>query len=68
MKPGQCMYLHLVASDHTALDLVLSSDDDLYSEEWPGKYLMLEHKVKDDPSMQWYWNDKDGTFTNGANR
>ena len=28
---------------------------------------MVEHKVKDDPTMQWYWNDKDGSLTNGAN-
>ena len=29
---------------------------------------MVEHKVVDDPSMQWYWNDKDGSLSNGADK
>jgi hypothetical protein len=45
------MYLHLKAAEHTGYDLVLSSDDDNHSAKWPGKYLMVEQKVRDDPTM-----------------
>jgi len=51
MQPGKCMYLHLIESEDTAIDLVLSTEDDAYSKWWPAKYALLEHKVVDDPAQ-----------------
>jgi len=28
---------------------------------------MIEEKVLEDPSQQWYWNEKDGSLRNAAN-
>jgi len=42
MQPDRCMYLHLEEGDHTGYDLVLSTEEDEFSEFWPAKYAMLE--------------------------
>lgn len=68
MQPNSCMYLHLEEGDHTGYDLVLSTEEEDFSEFWPAKYAMLEQKVLDDPAQQWYWNEKDGTLHNAANK
>jgi len=65
MQPNKCMYLHLEEADHTAYELVLSCQDGAdWGSWWPAKYCMLEHKVEDDESQQWFWNDKTGGFHN----
>ena len=64
------MYLHLIESESTALELVLSSQDNDWEDngkKWPGKFAMVEEKVVDDPAQQWYWNDQDGSMRNAAN-
>ena len=66
MQPDTCMYLHLVESDSTAYDLVLSAQDEDWDEYWPAKYAMIEHKVKDDPHQQWYYSREDATLHNAA--
>lgn len=66
MQPDICFYLHLVESEHTAFDLVLSHEAEQYSDFWPAKYSMIEHKVVDDPAQQWIYNEKDGTIKNIA--
>jgi hypothetical protein len=48
MKADECMYLHLVQSDNTGLNLVLSAQDELASDKWPGKWAIFEEKVVDD--------------------
>jgi len=68
MQPDTCFYLHNVASDHTSLDLVLSTNADKYADHWPAKYAMVEQKVVDDESMQWYYNEKTGGIHNGADK
>lgn len=68
MQPNTCMYLHLEEGDHTGYDLVLSTEEEEFSEFWPAKYAMLEQKVVDDPAQQWYWNEKDGSLHNAANK
>ena len=57
MQPNTCFYLHLVASDHTAFDLVLSTESDDYANFWPAKYATIEQKVVDEPSQMWYFNE-----------
>ena len=54
MIPGKCMYLHALGGDHVNDDLVLSADTNDYGAWWPGKYLYVETKVKDDPSQQFF--------------
>merc|ERR1719213_65461 len=66
MQPDQCFYLHLVESEHTAYNLVLSHEAEQYAEFWPAKYSMIEHKVVDDPAQQWIYNEKDGSIKNIA--
>ena len=61
------MYLHLEEGEHTAYDLVLSTEAEDFSDWWPAKYVMLEQKVVDDEAQQWYYNEKDGTLHNAAN-
>ena len=51
MQPNACMYLHLEEGDHTGYDLVLSTEEEDFSDYWPGKYAMLEQKVLDDPAQ-----------------
>jgi len=51
MQPNACMYLHLEEGDHTGYDLVLSTEEDDFSEHWPAKYAMLEQKVLDDTAQ-----------------
>ena len=66
MQPNTCFYLHLIASEHTSLDLVLSTQTDKYADFWPAKYAIVEHKVVDEESQQWYYNEKTGAIHNGA--
>jgi hypothetical protein len=40
--------LNLVESDSTGLNLVLSTQDDDANKNWPGKWAIIEEKVKDD--------------------
>lgn len=54
-------------SDDIGLDLVLSTEEDDFSAWWPAKYAMLEDKVIDDPSQQWYYDGVEGTLHNKAN-
>ena len=61
------MYLHLEEANHTAYELVLSCQDKNWGSWWPAKYCMLEHKVVDDESQQWFWNEKTGALHNSAN-
>ena len=42
MQPDSCMYIHLVESDNTGYDLVLSSQPDDVSKDFPGKWAMIE--------------------------
>ena len=42
MRSNRCMYLHLEEGDHTGYDLVLSTEENEYSEYWPAKNAMLE--------------------------
>jgi hypothetical protein len=58
--------LNLVESDSTGLNLVLSTQDDDANKNWPGKWAIIEEKVKDDLTQQWYYSDKDGSLHNGA--
>lgn len=67
MQADRCMYLHLAESDNTALDLVLSAQEEDDSKEWPGKWAMFESKVVDDESQQWYFDSAKGTLSNAAN-
>ena len=60
------MYLHLEESVNTALDLVLSTQEDNGSKEWPAKWGMFEEKVVDDESQQWFYNETAQTLTNAA--
>ena len=48
MQPDTCMYLHLVESDNTGFDLVLSTVDDDESKKWPAKRVNFEQKVTDE--------------------
>jgi len=66
MQPDTCFYLHLVPSEHTAFTLVLSHEAEEYSEFWPAKYAMTEHKVVDDPAQQWIYDEKTGSIKNIA--
>ena len=66
MQPDTCFYLHSVASDHTSLDLVLSTEAEQFADYWPAKYAMVEQKVVDEESQQWYYNEKTGGIHNGA--
>lgn len=67
MQPDSCFYLHLVESDSTGLDLVLSTQNDQISETFPGKWAMLEEFVRDDDAQSWFYNAQDSTISNRAN-
>ena len=67
MQPDSCMYLHLMESDNTGYDLVLSSQANDVSKDFPGKWTMLEQKVVDDENQQWFYNAVEGSLTNKAN-
>ena len=67
MQPDSCFYLHLVESDSTGIDLVLSTQADNISEEFPGKWAMLEQFVRDDDAQSWFYNAQDGSISNRAN-
>jgi len=60
------MYLHLEEAAHTNYNLVLSCQDDDWGSWWPAKYCMLEHRVDDDKSQQWFWNEQTGAMHNAA--
>ena len=60
------MYLHFEEADHTGYDLVLSAQEEDWGSWWPAKYALLEHKVVDEKSQQWFWNEKTGTLHNAA--
>ena len=67
MQPDTCFYLHNIGAEHTSLDLVLSTVDSAkFSEKWPAKYAIVEHRVYDDKQQQWYYNEKTGGIHNGA--
>jgi len=63
MQPDRCMYLHLVESDNTGFDLVLATQPDDESGEWPAKRVYFEEKVVDDKTQQWKYNEKKGTIS-----
>lgn len=67
MQNDTCMYLQLVESENTGMDLVLSSQQEDASEEWPGKWAMFEEKVVDDEAQQWFYDAAKGTLHNAAN-
>ena len=67
MQPETCFNLHLVESDSTGMDLVLSTQDEDWSSWWPGKWGILEQFVKGDESQEWYYSEEDGSIRNGAN-
>lgn len=67
MQPETCMYLHLVESDNTAYDLVLSTQSQDWNKKWPGKFCIFEDKVVDDPSQMWFYDESKGTLRNQAN-
>lgn len=67
MQPDECMYLHLVESENTGLDLVLSTQDQDWESWWPAKWAILEQWVKDDKAQQWYFDEAKGTLHNAAN-
>lgn len=67
MQPDSCFYLHLIESDSTGLDLVLSTQPDNISDEMPGKWAMLEEFVKDDDAQSWFYNAQEGSLYNKAN-
>lgn len=67
MQPDTCMYLQLIESENTGMDLVLSSQAQDASEQWPGKWAMFEEKVVDDEAQQWFYNAEKGTLHNAAN-
>lgn len=56
LQPDSCFYLHLIESDSTGLDLVLSTQADNISEEMPGKWTMLEEFVRDDDAQSWFFD------------
>jgi hypothetical protein len=64
MQPDLCFYLHLVESEHTAFDLVLSHEAEQFADFWPAKYAMIEHKVVDDAAQQWSYDEKTGFVKN----
>lgn len=66
LQPNQCFYLHLVATEHTAFDLVLSHEAEQYADFWPAKYAMIEHRVVDDPAQQWIFDETNGSIKNIA--
>lgn len=67
MQPDQCMYLHLVESEGTSLDLVLSTQAKNWANWWPGKWGILEERVLDDKAQQWFFSEADGSIYNAAN-
>lgn len=64
MQPDECIILHLVESDNTGFDLVLSTQADDQSTEWPAKWGLIENYVKDDEGQQWIYNEEDGSIYN----
>jgi len=66
MQPDTCFYLHNVGSEHTSLDLVLSTESKTAAENWPAKYAIVEHKVADDKQQQWFYNEETGGIHNQA--
>lgn len=60
------MYLHLVESDNTGFNLVMATQEDDESAEWPAKRVWFEDKVVDDTTQQWKYNAKKGTISNMA--
>ena len=64
MRADECMYLHLESAQDTSLDLVLSTEADKFADYWPAKYLMVEQKVPEDPSQQWFFNETSNAIHN----
>ena len=67
MQPNTCMYLQLKSSQNSPLDLVLSTQAQDASDDFPGKWAMFEEKVVDDEAQQWFYDDVSGTIHNAAN-
>jgi hypothetical protein len=66
MQPDQCFYLHMQATEHTAFDFVLSTEAENYADWWAAKYAIIEHKVVDDESQQWYYDETTKSIHNAA--
>ena len=45
---------------------MLSPEGTKYTKNWPATYAIVEHKVVDEESQQWYWDEKNGSIRNGA--
>ena len=43
MQPNNCFYLHLVASEHTGYNFILSHEAEQWADFWPAQYAMLEN-------------------------
>lgn len=66
MQPGKCMYLHFTkGEEHTGNDLLLTVEEAEYKKG--AKAVYLDHKLADDPTQQWFWNEGTSAFTNAAN-
>jgi hypothetical protein len=65
MQPAKCMYLHFSqGEEHTGNDLILTSTE--YEYKKGSKQVYLDHKLTDDTTQQWFWNEATGVFTNAA--
>lgn len=66
MQPGKCLMLHFTkGEEHTGNDLLLTVEESEYKKG--SKYAYLDHKLTDDPTQQFMWNESTGAFTNAAN-
>jgi hypothetical protein len=64
MQSNQCMYLHWDESQSLRDDLVLSTST-LPNEAGVFELTKLEHLLKDDPQMEWYYDYATGQLHNG---
>jgi len=64
MQSNQCMYLHWDESQSLRDDLVLSTTT-LPNEAGVFELTKLEHLLKDDPQMEWYYDYATGQLHNG---
>lgn len=64
MQSNQCMYLHWDESQSLRDDLVISTST-LPNEAGVFELVKLEHLLKDDPQMEWYYDYATGQLHNG---